>query len=381
MRRALALTCLLLITACGERKTGVYDGGRTIVCNPIEDCITMAYKIETNIWLGYVLNAETAGWTEEVSPAGANDLLGVWAIAHNDIYTCGQSQKIQHWNGTTWAEVDDVGGNALYTLWGADASNIWAVGVGDTVRYYNGSTWANRATGSGQTLYGVFGVSATTLWAVGNNGTIRKTTNGGSSWINQDNGTGALNAIWMADSSEGWVVGDGGVVRHTTNGGSTWPTESSGTTEGLLGVWGFSNSDVFAVGANGTIIHWDGVAWSAQTSGTSEWLRAIWGSHGNRVYAVGGTFSSNYLILIYDGISWSQDTSAGAKSSKSDSWRAWEFNTGSPWRVTALTIRLRSPASLKPRALFQCLSHSLNSRSAMALSRSREPRPAARASQ
>jgi hypothetical protein len=33
---------------------------------------------------------------------------------------------------------------------------------------------------------------------------------------------------------------------------------SSGTTERLYGVWGSSGSDVFAVGHNGTILHYGG---------------------------------------------------------------------------------------------------------------------------
>ena len=40
----------------------------------------------------------------------------------------------------------------------------------------------------------------------------------------------------------------------------------------LRGVWGSSGSDVFAVGAYGTIVHYDGAGWSAMSSGTTEEL-------------------------------------------------------------------------------------------------------------
>lgn len=73
------------------------------------------------------------------------------------------------------------------------------------------------------------------------------------------------------------------------------------TNNDLDGVWGTSSSDVFVVGANGTILHYDGRSWTAMESGTTQGLYAVWGSSSNDVYAVGygGT------VLHYDGTSWS----------------------------------------------------------------------------
>jgi hypothetical protein len=75
---------------------------------------------------------------------------------------------------------------------------------------------------------------------------------------------------------------------------------SSGTTEGLLGVWGISGSDVFAVGRAGTILHYNGMAWSGMSSGTGETLWSVWGSSGSDVFAVG----SEGIIRHYDGTGW-----------------------------------------------------------------------------
>ena len=65
----------------------------------------------------------------------------------------------------------------------------------------------------------------------------------------------------------------------------------------LRGVWGESSSDLFAVGADGTIIHFDGSAWSAMGSATSCLLFSLWGSSSADVFAVG----NNGTILHYDG--------------------------------------------------------------------------------
>jgi PKD repeat protein len=45
----------------------------------------------------------------------------------------------------------------------------------------------------------------------------------------------------------------------------------------LYGIWGTSPSNIYAVGQDGAIMHYDGATWTAETSGTTEKLNAIWG--------------------------------------------------------------------------------------------------------
>jgi photosystem II stability/assembly factor-like uncharacterized protein len=46
---------------------------------------------------------------------------------------------------------------------------------------------------------------------------------------------------------------------------------------------------VWAVGSNGTLLHWDGAgsAWSVVPSGTTRHLYSVWGSGPRDVWAVG----------------------------------------------------------------------------------------------
>ncbi|MFC2009669.1 hypothetical protein ACFLT3_01935, partial [Chloroflexota bacterium] len=125
-------------------------------------------------------------------------------------------------------------------------------------------------------------------------------------WSSMSIGTGKwLNGIWGSSSSDVFAVGYEGTILHYD--GSEWSEMSSGTTEHLQAVWGSSSSDVFAVGYEGTILHYDGSSWSAMTSGTTRALKAVWGSSPSDVFAVGGTFwdtaNINFLgtILNYTG--------------------------------------------------------------------------------
>jgi hypothetical protein len=68
----------------------------------------------------------------------------------------------------------------------------------------------------------------------------------------------------------------------------------------LHGIWSSAPDDVFAVGDQGAIRHFDGVAWSDMASPTSQTLRAVWGVSSDEVYAVG----DEGTLLAYDGAAW-----------------------------------------------------------------------------
>ncbi len=67
-----------------------------------------------------------------------------------------------------------------------------------------------------------------------------------------------------------------------------WSQMTSGTTEDLNRVWGTSADDIFAVGRNGTVLHYDGTSWTPMQSGTTEILRGVWGASSSDVFAAGG---------------------------------------------------------------------------------------------
>ncbi len=81
---------------------------------------------------------------------------------------------------------------------------------------------------------------------------------------------------------------------------SQWQTEPTGVSVSLLGVFGLSSHDIFAVGDSGIILHNDGTGWSAMDSHTDRLLHGIWGFAHDDLYAVG----DSGLIMHYDGVSW-----------------------------------------------------------------------------
>lgn len=115
--------------------------------------------------------------------------------------------------------------------------------------------------------------------------------------------TGCMNALWGTSATNIWGVGANGLIVHFD--GTTASSVASPTTAQLLGIWGSSTNDIHVVGSNGAILHYDGASWTPLASSpTSSWLRAVWGSSATNVLAVG----DDGTILRFDG-TWSAMTS------------------------------------------------------------------------
>lgn len=61
-----------------------------------------------------------------------------------------------------------------------------------------------------------------------------------------------------------------------------------GTSKRLTGVYAIAPNDVYAVGDNGTMVHYDGSAWTPVNVGTSDDITDVWGVSSNLVYASAG---------------------------------------------------------------------------------------------
>jgi hypothetical protein len=113
----------------------------------------------------------------------------------------------------------------------------------------------------------IHGASANDLWAVGMAGAAVRITDAESDTpsakaFNMQTWN-ALNAVWTASESDAWAVGAEGTIRHYTGDPNVWDVVSDvPTKEPLNAVWGSSPSDVWAVGNAGVVLHYDGASWS-----------------------------------------------------------------------------------------------------------------------
>ena len=101
-----------------------------------------------------------------------------------------------------------------------------------------------------------------------------------------------FNGVWAASASEAFAVGGVGTIRHYTEATSSWEAMPDvPATETLRAVWGTSRSDVWVVGDDACVLHFDGQAWSrVEVMGLGDRrpdLYAVWTASPGHVW-VGG---------------------------------------------------------------------------------------------
>lgn len=126
-------------------------------------------------------------------------------------------------------------------------------------------------------------------------------------WSSPEPQGNELASVWGFAPDDVWAVGENGTILHFD--GTSWAPSASGTTSDLHGVWGAAPDDVWVVGGrsleppgetSGVLLHWDGATWTSTPSDTTG-LRAVIGTTANDVWAVGrGT------IVHYDGAAWTR---------------------------------------------------------------------------
>ena len=245
---------------------------------------------------GKVCNDE--GWCWENPLPQGNHIYGLWGTATGTTYAVGQLGTVLRHDGKTWSAGKTDTLYALRAVRGNGPGDLLAVGDGGTVLRSTGGAWTAVKTGTKADLHGVFSVGGS-YYMVGALGTALSFD--GLSLKNLGSPPGvyvSLLGVWGRSASEIYAVGEvGTVVRY--DGAGKWTSLKPGTSQTLRAVWGHGKH-LIAVGDNGTAMHHDGSSWKARGPGGSASLRALWGSGPGDVYAAG----DGGAVYRYDGAAW-----------------------------------------------------------------------------
>jgi hypothetical protein len=117
-----------------------------------------------------------------------------------------------------------------------------------------------------------------------------------------------LLSAWASGDGVLYAVGGSAarslVLRHDRDG---WWEMDPGTRETLWWVFGFSSTHVYAVGASGTVVHFNGQFWEVRNGRAGYTLYGIWGASPSDLLAVGGFPSlsaARPVALRYQGGRW-----------------------------------------------------------------------------
>jgi hypothetical protein len=257
-------------------------------------------------WKGAIIHYDGHAWSQVYSDPD-HDLHGIWGSGPNDIYAVtgsGPTPKddvIRHYDGQAWSSITPALGVMqpfLLSVWGASKTDVFAVGEHfdgsdrTLIAHYNGSAWSKMPWDGRGLLQDVHGTSAQDVYAVGYNfpltGTIVLHYDGSQWALALFRKTGLLFGIWANSPSDvfavGWEDPTGGFILHYD--GLTWSQMDIPAVKSLGSIWGTSGSDIYAVGD--AILHYDGHSW---TQVSNQGGARVWGSSPTDVFVVGANGS------------------------------------------------------------------------------------------
>lgn len=222
----------------------------------------------------------------------------VWGTAPDNVYALG-SNKIFHFDGTRWEQEDNNTTQQFTEITGADENNIYAIANDlGTILHYNGSKWTLHTLGG--KIWGVFALTPEKVFATGAAGALF--TYDGIKWTTLSSGDSeTYHDVWGDGTGNVYIapsnLRNDAVVLHYD--GAEWTKK--GESGSFNGIRGTSTNNIYAVGANHTVRHYDGIKWTDIYTGENTTnLLSIWGSGDSNVYAVGQ--DSN--IHLYTGTEW-----------------------------------------------------------------------------
>ena len=192
--------------------------------------------------------------------------------------------SISHTQGD-WARIAQPTSRSLHKLSFLDSLRGWACGDGGVIiKTTNGSAqWTLLNTGTENDVRDIFMLDASRGWAITwasyqdtmtfYGTTVMATSNGGSSWSNNDFPIKGLylHSILFLDSVTGWIGGESGALLRTTDGGITWTQAVVDSSiymhYPVLNITFYSRQVGFAMGGIRDIL---GVLWRT-TNGGERW--------------------------------------------------------------------------------------------------------------
>lgn len=327
-------------------KIGRYNNGAiSVTQTPVTENLLAIWGIDANnVWAvgvgGKIVYYDGATWTEQTSGVTQN-LYAIQGASATEIYAVGAVGKVLRYDGATWS-VDTT--PLTQTLRGITINTrdrLQACGNSGVLINYDGNSWYNGNSSASATLFSMVSPITDDTWIVGSGGTIlRRVSKKFNDQIIPQ--FGSIRSIWINSSNSIWVGAENGKLAYfdgkswtlavtpllsssindvsilqtpkigfaVGSNGKIWQYKrdvapyitpmTSPTTSALYAITAISSTLVFAAGAGGTLLKFDGLTWSLMQSPTNQTLYALWAKDANNVYACG----DRGTLLKYDGNAW-----------------------------------------------------------------------------
>jgi hypothetical protein len=242
-----------------------------------------------------------ANWEPAFDATDLGWMMSGWGPGDGTLWVVGgqlQNGRIFHQDAAGWNEVDiGVSVSLLNWVHGTSRSDVFAGGNDGSILHFDGTTWTLQPTPTDEPVWGLWAVSPDDVWAVG--GDVASSNPpfvlhyDGQAWSAATlpsivrPGVHALFKAWGATADDVYMVGQNGVVLHYD--GQSFTELFVGVSQDLIGIWGTGAADVVIVGGRGTaeIVHYDGDQWQKAPASALPGLNGVWTRSPGVAHAVG----------------------------------------------------------------------------------------------
>ncbi len=282
---------------------------------------TDAWGVGSN---GLAIHYDGVVWIQTPTPLGTDQaLFSVWGTSPTRLWAVSNSKTVLRGSGGpggvgfAWEALPNVEGDSLnpfYAVWAPTDGALWVGGSGVEDRSYrtsilhgdatlgNNPSWSYVSTErpdrldrfithSVEPVYALWGSRENDFWIAGGYGTIGHATEDGVRWQIDYTETlteNALLSLHGTSATNVWAVGAGGTVRAWNAAENRWSYVASPTTRTLNAVRAFDNGEIWVAGDASTLLTYDGRAWRrVDVPGPKRRLLCVWGLDSNDVW-VGG---------------------------------------------------------------------------------------------
>jgi photosystem II stability/assembly factor-like uncharacterized protein len=203
--------------------------------------------------------------------------MDAWADPTGAWFAIGQGHKIARSTdgGRTFSTLPVMTFQNLFAVWGSSGLDVYVVGSDSVLHTFDGGDhWDERKPLIGG-FTAVWGSAPEDVLFGGDSGRVLRSTDYGMTFVQKTVGLGSQVRGFFGRGSERWAVGDFGTLLYSSDAGETWSKEPlpSGFQLDLF-AGAVVGSDLYAVGAQGAVLHRGASAWETVASGTTLTLTA-----------------------------------------------------------------------------------------------------------
>jgi hypothetical protein len=214
-----------------------------------------------------------------------NTLEAVWGRSASEVYAIGDQQTLMRWDGTAWLAAQRPASQPISDMWGLANGVLFAAGYFGEVLRYDGIAWTEIPTDFDDNLVAILAFSETDLYVAERFPGNRIRHYDGVEWTQIGTAPDGIHDLGGSGPNDIYVVGFEGMMIHYD--GAVWTPIPGFSALDITSVWSNTSDDVFALQQGSLLHHFDGLSWTqVGADATVAWQSDMWGTSTHNVWFV-----------------------------------------------------------------------------------------------